>query len=73
MARWDGVTEGVLGGSIVSALVRGTAERMISQHYREKRLHAQLLQGNARHQVLDRVPTLEQVTDWITQAQRVTA
>jgi predicted flap endonuclease-1-like 5' DNA nuclease len=36
-------------------------------------LHAQLLQGNAQHQVLDRVPTLEQVTDWIAQARRVTA
>lgn len=36
-------------------------------------LHAQLLQGNAQHQVLDSVPTLEQVTDWIAQARRVTA
>jgi predicted flap endonuclease-1-like 5' DNA nuclease len=36
-------------------------------------LHAQLLQGNAQHQVLDRVPTLEQVADWIVQARRVTA
>jgi predicted flap endonuclease-1-like 5' DNA nuclease len=36
-------------------------------------LHAQLLEGNAQYQVLDRAPTLEQVTDWIAQAHRVTA